>query len=581
MLTLAITTGLYPALVDLLTTMLFGAGGDRLPGVSKAAEVLTTLGVSVDVGDLGRGIEKNFFFIFAAVVLTKGLSQAVRFHQMGVVAQRVVQDLRRDLFAGITKQDAHFFGTQGTGLLVSRVISDVSLVERAATYAIPVLFGDALKIAVLGGLCLWQYPKLSLIAVVVFPLAAIPIVRFGKLIKRYAFQGQEALGRLTHRVTETLGGIQIVHSYGGESFEAGRFETENETYFRVMKKSVLVRALQTPVMEFIGVGALILTMAYAQAQVQAGTVRPGEVIAFLLALILLYEPVKAIGRINEIIMPGLAAGERVFEVIDHPPDVISASDAIDVPPMRDAVEFTDVAFRYQDRDFEIRDLNLRLPKGKTIALVGSSGSGKTTVGLLLVRLYDVDEGGITIDGVDIRRMSLESLRSQIAVVSQETYLFDDTIRANIAYARPHASEQDIIAAAKAAYAHDFIQDLPDGYETRSGERGVQLSGGQRQRIAIARAFLRDAPILVLDEATSALDHESELEVQRALDALLENRTALVIAHRLSTVRNADEIVVLKNGKIEERGSHDDLIGSQGLYERLSRADRRHAESMAG
>jgi subfamily B ATP-binding cassette protein MsbA len=576
MLTLALATGLYPILFDLLTTGLFKgrleAAAVLAPKLDRLADLLARVGIGFDRAALLALIEHRLFLLLGAVVLIKAISQAVRFYAMGAVAQKVIRDLRAKLFGAIVRQSAAFFGDQASGFLISRVINDVAQIESAATYAIPTLIGDGLRVLVLASVCIWQYPELSLVSLVVVPFAGIPIVRFGKLLKRYANASNDALGGLTHRVAEMLGGIRVVQLYRRESHEAERFAGVAEGYLQTMMKSVAVRAIQTPIMELVGVAALVVTMAWAEWRIEAGEIRPGEIVAFLLALILLYEPIKAIGRVSGILIPGLAAAERVFELIDRPPEVEDRPGATPLLPMKRAVEIERVGFRYPGSlRSAVEDLELTLRPGRVVALVGPSGSGKSTVAALLTRLYDVSSGRIAIDGRDIRDATLESLRAQIAVVSQETYLFNDTLRANIAYGRLDATDAEIEAAAKAAYADEFIRALPEGYATNCGERGIQLSGGQRQRIAIARAFLKNAPILILDEATSALDNESEREVQRALDALLEHRSSLVIAHRLSTIRHADEIVVLEEGRVVERGTHDSLAAGSGAYFRLLRA----------
>jgi len=573
MVALAVTTSLYPIVIDLISTTLFG-GTEALQGIvgaklDKLASGLSKIGVEINPAEIKGSLNEHLLIAFAAIVLIKAISQALRFYLMGVLAQRVIADVRKELFSAIARQSQAFFGEQGSGFLVSRVINDVAQVERAATYAIPVLVGDVLKVVGLAVVCLWQYSDLALISVIVLPLAGIPIVRFGKMLKRYARQSQETLGSITNRVSETLGGVRVVQIYGREDYEINRFDQESENYVKIMMRSVIVRAVQTPIMELVGVLALILTTFYARWKIDAGTIRPGEVIAFLMALILMYEPLKAIGRLNGIIMPGLAAAERVFEIVDRPPQVVDAPNAPILAPMTTAVSYENVGFSYPNAEGNaVEGINVSLEKGKVVALVGASGSGKSTLAALLPRLYDVNQGRILVDGIDIQSVSVESLRKQIAVVTQETYLFNDSIRDNIAYGVPGASDEMVEEAAKAAYAHDFISELPEGYNSLPGERGLALSGGQRQRIAIARAFLRNAPILILDEATSALDVESEEEVQRALEALLANRTTLVIAHRLSTIQHADEIIVLENGQIAERGTHDDLIQSNGTYARL-------------
>lgn len=573
MLILAVTTATYPVLLDLLTTILVGAGEeDALAGtLDRVFAVLSRIGFDVDTSHAESVVRANILWIFGGVVALKAVSQAARFYAMGWVAQRVIRDLRTQLFDGIVRQGAAFLGDQSTGHLVSRVMNDVAQVERATTYGIPILLGDVLRVVTLAIVCLVQYTKLSVVAFVVLPLAVFPIVRFGKALKRYAKRSQHALGALTNRITETLGGVRVVHTYGREAHEIHRFDLESERYVGIMMKSVFVRAVQTPAMELIGVAALLLTIGYAVGEVESGAVRPGEVVGFLLALVLMYEPIKAIGRINGIIMPGFAAAERVFEIVDREPDIVDRDGAKDLDIDPEIVRFESVEFRYRaDGPKVLDELELELPRGKVVALVGSSGAGKSTVAALLPRLFDVTGGRITIDGTDIRDFTMSSLRARIAMVQQDTYLFNDTIRDNIAYGRPDATEEQIREAAKRAHATAFIEALPDGFDTIAGERAVQLSGGQRQRIAIARAFLRDAPILILDEATSALDAESEREVQAALDALLEDRTALVIAHRLSTVQRAHEIIVLDAGRVAERGSHAELIEADGLYARFVR-----------
>lgn len=483
MVLLALATGAYPAMLDLLTSMLFPDAASGPSNLERALEDLTRgfgfLGFSFDRQAAAAWLKGAIIPLFVAVVLAKVVAQAVRFYAMGFLGTRVIHDLRAHLYRSLLAQDASYFDDQATGFLVSRVMNDVAQVERAATYALPILIGDALKVLTLSAVCLFQYPELSLVSLIVTPLAIFPIVRFGKFLKRYAKRAQEGLGLLTHRITETVGGIRVVHAYGREAYELERFLADSRAYVAINMKSVLVRAVQTPAMELIGVLALLLTLGYAFGKVESGEIRAAEVVAFLLALVLLYEPLKAIGRLNGILMPGVASAERVFQVIDRPPAILDRPDARPYSGVPEQVHFEQVGFRYrEDRDPVLEGFELVLPRGQLVALVGPSGGGKSTAAALLPRLYDPSSGRITVDGVDLKSLTLETWRAQIAMVAQETYLFDDTILANIAYGRPGATQEEIEAAAQKAYAHDFIQKLPNGYATRVGERGVQLSGGQ-------------------------------------------------------------------------------------------------------
>ncbi|MBI2376772.1 MAG: ATP-binding cassette domain-containing protein [Deltaproteobacteria bacterium] len=572
MLVLAATTGLYPVAIEVLTARLFGGAEAAekvlFPALERGARALERFGLDLDPATFARAVESSLISIFVALVLAKTLSQAARFYAMGSVSQRVIHDLRRDLFGAVVRQSAEFFGAERTGFLISRLINDVGQVGRAATYALPVIVGDGARVAVLATVCLVRYPELSVAAFLVVPLAGLPIWLFGKALKRYARAAQTGIATLTQRASETFSGIRVVHAYEGEARERARFEDEGLRYLRVMLKSARVRAIQTPVMELVGVGALLSTAAWAQRGIEAGTMGGEEVIAFLLALVLLYEPIKAIGRLNGILVPGLVSAERVFAVMDEVPRVRDGQGR-PLDKLRSVVRFESVSFRYPGSDLEVlRDLDLELELGKVVALVGASGSGKSTVAALSLRFFDVTKGRISFDGRDVRDASLSSLRAQVALVSQDTFLFDESVRGNVAYGRPGATDLEVDRAIEAAYAKDFVSALPEGSATRVGERGARLSGGQRQRIAIARAFLKDAPLLVLDEATSALDPESEREVQRALDALMENRAVLVITHRLNTVRRAKEIVVLAAGSAVERGTYDELMARAGAFHRL-------------
>jgi subfamily B ATP-binding cassette protein MsbA len=377
-------------------------------------------------------------------------------------------------------------------------------------------------------------------------------------------------------VQEALSGIRVVQAYGMERWESERFKAENARWLKMQRRSIVVRGFSSPLMEVMAAVGLSLAIVWVGDQILGGRLEAGKFFSFVAAVLMLYTPVKQLGRVGQVAMQGMAAGERIFEILDQRSDVPDTGTRA-LPPFRSEIRFERVSFSYGDKPV-LREVALAVRKGEVVALVGSSGAGKTTLSNLLPRFWDAGGGRITVDGLDVREVTLASLRAQIALVTQETVLFDDTVRANVAYGRPDIPQAEVERAARMAHAHDFIAALPQGYDTVIGERGVLLSGGQRQRIAIARAFLKNAPILVLDEATSALDAESEREVQRALDELMGvadgsaggHRTTLVIAHRLSTIRHADRIVVLSGGTVAEVGRHEDLIARSGEYARLYR-----------
>ncbi|MDD5475169.1 MAG: ATP-binding cassette domain-containing protein, partial [Syntrophales bacterium] len=409
--------------------------------------------------------------------------------------------------------------------------------------------------------------KLALIALFVFPLAVYPIAKFGEKMRRVATDSQVTMGVLSSLLQETIAGVRIVKAFGMEAYEGKRFAGENENLFRLFMKSVTIRALSSPLMEFLGHLGVATIVLYGGYQVIQGYSTPGTFFSFMTALILLYEPVKRLTNVNNTIQQGVAAAQRVFGILESIPEIEDREEALILPPIEKTIEMRNVTFSYGD-DPVLKNINLTIRAGEVVAFVGVSGVGKTTLVNLIPRFYDVTEGSILIDGVDIRDVTVSSLRDQIGIVTQQVILFNDTVRNNIAYGDISKNEEDIVRAAKAARAHDFILKLPLGYDTVIGEQGVRLSGGERQRISIARSLLKNAPILILDEATSSLDTDSEKEVQEALENLMRGRTTLVIAHRLSTIRNADRIVVLYDGAVVEEGNHDNLIENRGEYYRL-------------
>jgi subfamily B ATP-binding cassette protein MsbA len=501
------------------------------------------------------------------IYLLKGLGSYGQTVLMNYIGQRVIADLRYALYRHIQTQPLSFFTKNPTGTLMSRITNDVTLIQGAVSEAVTSILKDTFTLIGLIFVIFYRDWKLAIIAMFVFPIAIYPVAEFGRRMRRIASDSQVTMGTLSTLLQETISGNRIVKAFGMENYENERFAKENERLFKLTMKSVSVRAISTPFMELLGGLGIAAIILYGGYQVIYGASTPGTFFSFLTALILLYEPAKRLTGVNNTIQQGIAGAERVFTVIDTIPDIVDKPGAEPLPQITRGIDIDHVTFRYDEIPV-LKDVSLKIRAGEVIAFAGMSGGGKTTLVNLIPRFYDVTEGRILIDGRDIRDVNMDSLRGQIAIVTQQTILFNDTIRNNIAYGDIRKSEEDIIRAARAANAHDFIMKLPDGYNTIIGEQGVKLSGGERQRISIARALLKDAPILILDEATSSLDTEAEVEVQEALDGLMKGRTTLVIAHRLSTIRNADRIVVLVDGKIVEEGTHESLLAKKGEYYKL-------------
>ena len=502
-----------------------------------------------------------------ALYLLKGLCNYGQTVLMSHIGFRIVTDLRNDLYRHILRQPLSFFTKHPTGILISRVTNDVTYLQGAVSEAVTSLLKDSFTLVGLVFVIFWRDWKLAIIASLVFPLAVWPIAQFGRRMRRIAAESQVSMGDLISLLQETITGNRIVKAFGMEEHENRRFARENERQFRLTMKSVTVRAISSPLMEFLGGLGIAAIIFWGGYQVIEGTSTPGTFFSFLAALLMLYEPVKRLTNVNNTIQQGLAGAERIFQVLDTEPGIRNRPGAAELPPIREGISIEGVTFRYEE-DPVLRDVSLKIRAGEAVAFVGMSGGGKTTLVNLIPRFYDVSEGRVAIDGTDIRDVTLESLRAQIGIVTQQTILFNDTGRGNIACGGVRRSDGDVVRAAMAANAHDFIQRLPQGYDTVIGEQGVKLSGGERQRISIARALLKDAPILILDEATSSLDTESEIEVQDALEKLMRGRTTLVIAHRLSTIRNADRIVALVDGRIVEEGTHESLLEKKGEYFKL-------------
>jgi subfamily B ATP-binding cassette protein MsbA len=506
-------------------------------------------------------------FVIVATFTVRGILYFGSAYLSEYVGQRIITDLRRELNDHIQDLSLSFFDRYSTGDIITRMTNDVLAVRGALIDAVTSVLRDAFSLVVLIVVAFWQDWVLALIAFVAFPTAVLPVLQLSKKLRNLSWKGQVSLDHLTTLLQETVQGNRVVKAFGMEPYEKKRFGEENESMFGLTMKVLRIRTLTNPIMEILAAFAIAGVVWYGGHSVVSGARTQGTFLAFLTALFLLYEPFKALGRAHSTIQLGLVSAERVFQFIDAVPEIRDKPDARPLIGIEPGIELDTVSFTY-GHDLVLRNVNLAIKPGEVVALVGPSGGGKSTLADLILRFYDVAEGAIRVGGIDLRDLTLASMRGQIGLVTQHTFLFNDTVKNNIAYGGIERSMEAIVAAAKDAYAHDFIMELPQGYDTSIGEFGMRLSGGQRQRIAIARALLKNAPILVLDEATSALDNESERLVQQALDRLMENRTTLVIAHRLSTVRRADRILVLVKGEIVEQGTHEELLALNAEYRKL-------------
>jgi len=507
--------------------------------------------------------------VILGVAVLKGVFSYGQNYLMNYVGNQVITDVRQELFLQLMRLPVGFHDANTSGRLVSRVINDVNLMANAVAGVLKDLFQQGLTFIAMLGVIFYQNWKLAAVAVVVIPLSFLTTVRMGQRLRGLATRGQEKIGDMASALQETLAGIRIVKAFGRENSEAMRFRDSNTAFLRATMKATQVSSLASSHMEVIGVLGVAGIIWYGGYLVVQGTMTPGAFFSFLVAMVMAYTPIRRLAGANNTIQQALSAAERVFQVLDLEDEQDRDGGRKELSPLARSLEFRGVTFRYEGSDASaLRGIDLSVQAGEVLALVGSSGSGKTTLASLVPRFYDPTEGAILIDGQDIRHCTLRSLRKQIGIVSQDTVLFDETVKNNIAYGRAEATEDEVVEAAKLAYAHEFIERLPDVYNTVIGENGVKLSGGERQRLAIARAILRDPPILILDEATSSLDSESERIVQLAFSNLMKNRTTLVIAHRLSTVQSADRIVVLDQGRIVDSGTHEELLQRAGLYKRL-------------
>ncbi|MBU0663910.1 MAG: ATP-binding cassette domain-containing protein [Proteobacteria bacterium] len=504
-----------------------------------------------------------------AIFLSKGVFLYGYSVLLEKVGQSVILNLRNRLYNHLLILDLSYFHDTPTGELISRIISDVTLLQTAVSHTLIGIIKDSLTVICLLGVIFYQDWKLASFSMVFLPLSILPIIYFGRIHRRLSIQTQQTVARVSNNLHESIGGNRIVKAFCMEQYESNRFMQIIRELYDIYISEAKVKSFSHSFMELLGGVFVAWVIWYGGHQVLAGSSTPGTFFSFLTALVMIYEPIKGLSKMNSSIQQGIASAARVFSILDTEPKIRNHPDAVDIPPMKDRIVFNEVQFSYDNGVQVLNGIDLTVSKGESLAIVGTSGAGKTTLVNMVPRFYDISEGSILVDGADIKKATINSLRKQIAMVSQQTILFNDTIRNNIAYGDLEKSDEDIIEAARAAYALDFIKMMPDGFNTIIGESGARLSGGQQQRISIARALLKNAPILILDEATSALDTESEREVQKALENLMKGRTTFIIAHRLSTIRNADRIIVMQHGNIVEQGSHSELLAADGAYKLLN------------
>ncbi|OGV98355.1 MAG: lipid A export permease/ATP-binding protein MsbA [Nitrospinae bacterium RIFCSPLOWO2_02_FULL_39_110] len=506
---------------------------------------------------------------FIIIYVVKGLARYGQSYIMRAVGQKIIMKIRNELYEHIQKMPLSFFHNTPSAILMSRITNDVTMLANVSSQVIADFFRQSFTLLLLSGLTFYREFRLAAIALIVLPFITIFIVNIGKKLRELSRRNQEKIGDMNIILQETFTGNKIVKAFGMEQYENMRFKKENRKLYDISIKEAKRYEMVSPIMEVFAAIGTGIVIWYGGYQVIKGTTTPGTFFSFLTALIMIYEPIKKLSTMNSVIQQSMAAAERVFNMLDAEIGIVSKNDAIELKEFKNKIIFEDVWFQYNsDNGMVLKGINLEVKKGEIIALVGSSGAGKSTLVDMIPRFYDTTKGRIKIEDYDIKDLTLASLRSHIGIVTQETILFNDTVKNNIAYGRVDASREEIHSAAQSAYTHEFIMEMSEGYDTIIGERGVKLSGGQRQRISIARAILKNPSILILDEATSSLDTESERMVQQALENLMKDRTTLVIAHRLSTVLNADRIIVMDSGRIAETGRHDELIRLGGIYNKL-------------
>jgi len=515
---------------------------------------------------------KQYFLVGLGLMIVfaiKGLFFFGHNYSVGHLVQSLIVKLRQQLFDHLVNLSLTFFTRSKTGDLISRFTNDLQVFQNMLQVGVTGPFRDIPQFFLLLGIMFYRSWQLAFVTLILIPIAVFFIQIFGQRNKIAVSKRQISFGGLTSLLVETISGVRVVKAFGMEKYESKRFKAANDDLYKNHMRSVMIDSYSYPIIEIIGAAAGAAIVAYGGYLIINDQITPGDFTSFVISFFMLNEPVKKLNGFNLKLQEGFAAVRRIFDILDVEDEIVTSPDAKKITHFKQEIKLNIKAFHYPEQDVPaVRDFKLSVQKGEAVALVGSSGSGKTTVANLIPRFYDVTRGEVCIDGHDLRDLDLISLRKLIAIVTQDTILFNDTIASNITYGQPDCSKERMYAAARAANAHTFITEQPDGYETVIGEKGGRLSGGQRQRLSIARALVKDAPILILDEATSALDSESEIEVQQAIEHLMENRTTIVIAHRLSTIRNANRICVMENGQIVEHGTHDELLSKEGRYQQL-------------
>ena len=515
---------------------------------------------------------KQYFLVGLGMIIVfaiKGLFFFGHNYSVGHLVQSLIVKLRQQLFDHLVNLSLTFFNRSKTGDLISRFTNDLHVFQNMLQVGVTGPFRDIPQFFLLLGIMFFRSWQLALVTMTIIPVAIFFIQIFGQRNKVAVSQRQISFGDLSSLLVETITGIRVVKAFGMEKYESKRFKDANDDLYKNHMRSIMIDSYSYPVIEIIGAAAGATIVAYGGYLIINDQITAGDFTSFVISFFLLNEPVKKLNGFNLKLQEGIAAVQRIFNILDIKDDIVISPDATKLTSFDREINLNIQAFHYPDQDEPaVKDFQLTLQKGEAVALVGSSGAGKTTIANLIPRFYDITRGEVYIDGHDLRDLDIASMRKLIAIVTQDTILFNDTIASNITYGQPDCSKERMYAAAQAANAHKFILEQSDGYETVIGEKGARLSGGQRQRLSIARALVKDAPILILDEATSALDSESEIEVQQAIEHLMENRTTIVIAHRLSTIRNADRICVMENGQIVEQGTHNELLSKEGRYQQL-------------